>query len=131
MESEARNTFEGFNHNDCMKTCRFRPYKSGPCFTLKLYYLIGTEKIGYKFSVKGAPCDKPVTIFEGNDFRPSPLHSIDGDETVKALMGFLCLRKGDTDAECFEAYDSIQRDFSESHAESVQMEVYNRFGYDD
>ena len=42
-------------------------------------------------------------------------------------MGFLTLRKGDTDAEYFENYSQEQTEFSEAHAESLGCEVYNRF----
>lgn len=107
--------------SDCMRTCRFTPYRNGPTFVLRLFYL-GTERIGYSLSSKGN------IIFEGSDFRPSPLHSCDGDEAVKGLMAFLTLRKGDTDADYFDRYTAEQLEFSEQHAESLQCCVLSRFG---
>ncbi len=67
-------------------------------------------------------------LFSGSDFRPSPLHSIDGDESVSALLGFLTLRLGDTDREYFDRYTAVQLDFARDHAESLSMETINRFG---
>jgi hypothetical protein len=72
----------------------------------------------------------PVVLFEAEDFGCSPCHAIDGKECVAGLMGFLTLRKGDTDSEYFEAYTQAQLDFSEQYAESLRAEVYHRFGYE-
>ncbi len=107
--------------SDCMKTARFRPYRKGcgPTFTLRLYYL-GGERIGYTLAQHDH--SKTAILFEGSDFRPSPLHSIDGDESVASLMNFLTLRKGDTDAEYFDNYTPAQIEFTEQHAEALSME---------
>lgn len=117
------------NKSDCMRTVHFRPYRKGqgPTFTLRLYYF-GTEKIGYSFSMREKPNGLKVVIFEGCDFRPSPLHSIDSDDAVKGLMSFLTLRKGDTGAEYFDNYTGPQLEFSSLWAESLSCEVYRRFG---
>lgn len=108
-----------------MRRCRFTPYLSGhgPSFTLSLYWR-GTERIGYRLTQSGEK--KP--IFEGQDFRPSPMHSVDGDEAVKALMGFLTLRPGDTDREYFDDYTPRQLEFAAQHAEALACCVYDRFG---
>ena len=67
------------------------------------------------------------TVFTGSDFRPSPLHAWDSDETVAAVMGFLTLRLGDTDRDYFENYTAEQIEFRDSHAETLAWEVYSRF----
>jgi hypothetical protein len=112
-----------------MRTVRFFPYRKGmgPTFTLKLYYL-GTERIGYILTMREHR--KTVTVFEGSDFRPSPMHSIDGDDAVKALMSFLTLRPGDTDADYFDSYTPEQLEYCSMHAETLNGEVYSRFGED-
>lgn len=53
-------------------------------------------------------------LFRGADFRPSPMHADDADETLRGLLGFLTLRPGDTDREYFAEYSERQRAFSES-----------------
>ena len=70
-------------------------------------------------------------LFEGSDFCCSPLHAIDSDDCVKSLMGFLCLRHGDTDKEYFKDYTVEQLAFSDEHAEALQIAVYDRFGMED
>lgn len=77
-----------------------------------------------------APWGKPVetVLFEGEDLGCSPMHAIDSDESVAALMGFLTLRPGDTDAEYFENYTPEQMEFCQQHAESLSCEVQARFG---
>ena len=53
-------------------------------------------------------------LFRGADFRPSPMHADDADETLRGLLGFLTLRPGDTDRSNFAEYSERQRAFSES-----------------
>ena len=53
-------------------------------------------------------------IFRGTDFRGSPLHADDSDDALRALLGFLTLRPGDTDREYFDGYTPAQRAFAES-----------------
>jgi hypothetical protein len=60
-------------------------------------------------------------IFEGSDFGSSIMHSIDGDETVRALLNFLTLRPGDTDEGYFEDYTKEQKDWAESEAEDLSI----------
>jgi len=117
------------NTSDCMRTVRFFPYLKGmgPTFTLKLFYL-GIERIGYRLTQRDHR--HTVTLFEGEDFRPSPLHAHDSYEAVKALMAFLTLRHGDTDLEYFANYTPEQLDYCSLHAESLSCEVGNRFGWD-
>jgi len=65
-----------------------------------------SECIGY--TLRQHDHRKTTVIFEGRDFRPSPLHAWDSDATVAAIMGFLTLRLGDTDREYFENYSAEQ-----------------------
>ena len=68
------------------------------------------------------------TLFEGEDFGCSPLHAIDSDETIAALLGFLTLRPGDTDSEYFADYTPRQLEFCDQHAEALAWEAEVRFG---
>lgn len=70
----------------------------------------------------------PTLLFEGEDFGCSPMHAIDSDECVAAIMSFLTLRPGDTDREYFEDYTEAQLDYCSQHAEALASEVLNRFG---
>ena len=111
-----------------IRLVRFRPYRRGhgPTFSLELYDVLGqSERIGY--TLRQHDHGKTVVIFEGRDFRPSPLHAWDSGETVAAIMGFLTLRLGDTDREYFENYTVEQIEFRDSHAEALASEVHSRF----
>lgn len=70
---------------------------------------------------------KPCVVFDGEDFACSPLHAVDSDATIGAIIGFLCLRKGDTDAEHFDSYSPFQLDFSETYAETLGAYCWGRF----
>ena len=98
----------------------------GPSFSLALYDLNcmrdGKHCLGYRLSSAGK------TIFEGSDFYCSPLHAIDSDDCVKALMGFLTLKPGDTDREYFANYTEAQMEFANQHSEALACEIDNRFG---
>jgi hypothetical protein len=124
--------------NELIRTCKFRPYRKGlyPTFTLQLFDTgkVGYDQkyiVGYKLKMHLSR-HKTIILFESQtDFRCSPLDVIDSNETVKCLMGFLTLRQGDIDKEYFDNYTKEQLEFSELHAESLNIAVYNRFGYDD
>ena len=60
-------------------------------------------------------------IFEGANFHCSPLHGIDSDATVGALLGFLSLRPGDTDREYFEDYTPEQMAWCLERAEQLSL----------
>jgi len=77
----------------------------------------GKERLAYVLYFDGS------IVFEGDDFFCSPLHSVDSDETVRSLMSFLTLRRGDTDAEYFESYTPEQIAFRDTHAESLSYAV--------
>jgi hypothetical protein len=109
-----------------------------------MYYL-GGQYVGYKLTMRehyNSTCSAKsgvrhlakwyahpeVVLFEGEDFRCSPLHGQDSDEAVKSLMNFLTCRPGDTDAEYFAKYTELQLDYCSQHAEVLSCEVSNRFG---
>jgi hypothetical protein len=103
----------------------------GPTFTLKTYDTgrvdrRGVTTIGYRLTrhEKG----ECKLLFEGADFNGSPMHAIDSDETMAALMGFLTLRPGDTDAEYFEKYTPEQLAWAQSEAEYLGFEAMCKLG---
>jgi len=69
----------------------------------------GTDMIGYRLT---AP-DGNV-LFEGEDFSCSPMDAIDSDESLRALLGFLTLKPGDTDQEYFDKYTEAQMAWCQS-----------------
>jgi hypothetical protein len=69
----------------------------------------GQTRIGYALADAGGD-----VLFRGRDFCASPLHADDSDASVRALLGFLTLRPGDTDREYFDGYTAAQRAFAES-----------------
>lgn len=113
---------------ELVRKCIFRPYIKGrgPAFTLQLFDCgmrdDGKYKVGYKLSCKGK------TIFAGDDFGCPPYWTLDGDETVKAIMDFLTLRPGDVEKEYFADYTKDQLNFRDLHAEALYAEVLHRFG---
>lgn len=77
----------------------------------------GQWKIGYAFWRDGE--DDP--IFVGEDCGVSPMHSIDSDDALRGLLGFLTLRPGDTDADYFAEYTPRQLSFAEGDAEYLSL----------
>lgn len=81
-------------------------------FKLELYDTFttsgGKTLLGYRF------WDHDQLLFVGEDFGASPLHAIDDDNTVAALLGFLSLRPGDTDSDYFESYTAEQLEWCQS-----------------
>jgi hypothetical protein len=71
--------------------------------------MMARSRIGYELSGPDG-----ARLFRGTDFRGSPLHPDDSDEALRALLGFLFLRPGDTDREYFADYSAAQRAFAES-----------------
>ena len=110
-----------------IRLVRFRPYRRGfgPTFSLELTDVQSTSVIGY--TLRQHEHGLTTVLFDGRDFRPSPLHAWDSDETVAAVMGFLTLRLGDTDRDYFDGYTAAQRAFRDTHAETLACEVYARF----
>jgi hypothetical protein len=59
----------------------------------------GKARVAYTFENP-----QGVVLFEGEDLFSSPLHDPEGRESAIALLGFLTVRKGDTDEEYFDKY---------------------------
>ena len=114
-----------------IRTVRLAPYRKGmgPRFTLHLYDT-GRVTGGGRTQLGYALLEGRETIFAGDDFGPSPIHADDSDESVRALLSFLTLRPGDTDADYFADYTERQRQFTEEHAEALSWEATCRFGED-
>lgn len=109
----------------------FNSYRKGmgPSFTLTMwddvgYNAMGKIRIRYRLNMSGTK-GHPVTLFAGSDFATP--HASDSDESVAGLMGFLCLRPGDTDADYFDGYSEAQKAFCDDHAEALACEVEARF----
>jgi hypothetical protein len=53
-------------------------------------------------------------IFNGADLHCSPMHDPESDDSIRALLGFLTLRPGDTDADYFDSYTPEQLAWAKS-----------------
>jgi hypothetical protein len=89
-------------------------------FRLELYDLNTRDRDGkwtlaYEFYHHGR------RIFQGADFHCSPLHAVDSDVTVGALLSFLALKPGDTDREFFQDYTEAQLAFAHEWGEALSM----------
>lgn len=116
---------------EMMRRITFRPYTSGPSFTLTTWDTGrsgygGKWLVGYKLTMRQG--GKSTVLFQGEDFGSSPMHAIDSDETCRGIMAFLTLRPGDTDADYFEDYTQQQLDYCSEHAEALDSAVRDRFG---
>ena len=80
---------------------------------------LGKSIVGYEFT---RPDGR--VLFRAEDFACSPLHAIDSDESIRAILTFLTLRPGDTDAGYFAGYTAEQRDFARSDAERLSLWCY-------
>lgn len=108
------------------RTVRFTPYRRcmGPSFTLRMYWTgltdtAGRNRIGYRLVSEGR------VLFEGDDYAAH--NDPDQNQAVEGIMGFLCCRPGDTDAEYFRNYTADQLAFCDQHAEALGCEMGNRF----
>ena len=79
----------------------------------------GQTIIGYAFWPSYKNPGKP--LFHGADFAGSPLHADNSDETLRALLGFLTLRPGDTDRDYFDGYTDEQMAYAQGDAEYHQQ----------
>ena len=111
---------------DKLREVRFTPYRKGcgPRFRLVTYDTGRTDSMGksvlaYEFY------EGRTLIFKGEDFHCSPCHAIDSDEACGALMTFLTLRPGDTDAEYFTDYTAAQLAFANSSAAQLLAFAYS------
>ncbi len=79
----------------------------------------GQSQLAYRLCV--AAGERWEVIFAGEDFGSSPRHAIDAEETLAALLGFLSLRPGDTEAEYFERYTPRQLEFALERGEELAL----------
>lgn len=111
-----------FDTDNHLRNVTLRPYRDQSIsFTLNTFDSGRTDNLGksileYRFQ---GPDGK--IIFEGADFHCSPMHAIDSDAAVRALLSFLTMQPGDTDAEYFESYTQEQLDFASEHAEALSI----------
>lgn len=80
----------------------------------------GRTRIGYELRDPAGE-----VLFRGDDFGPSPMHADDSDDALRALLGFLTLRPGDTDAEYFADYTDRQREFAASYECELLAYLYS------
>jgi hypothetical protein len=76
----------------------------------------GQEVLGYCFRD-----NKGRVLFEGEDYGCSPMNSIDGDDCIRGIIGFLCVRPGDTDREFFKDYTKDQLQWAEANGEELSL----------
>jgi hypothetical protein len=96
---------------------KFWRHKAG--FTLRLYYLDG-DRLYYVFK------DGKRIIFEGKDYRPSPMHSHDSLDAVYGLLSFLSIQEGDTEPEYFKDYTDQQLEWTRSmRCQDLAMIVFD------
>jgi hypothetical protein len=118
-KEETNKMFDTDNH---LRNVTLRPYRDPAIsFTLNTFDSGRRDELGksileYQFQ---GPDGK--VIFEGADFSCSPMHAIDSDEAVRALLSFLVLRRGDTDDEYFENHTPEQMEFANEHGEILSM----------
>ena len=120
---------------DPLRTVILRPYRAGmgPSFILRTFDTgrtdaMGKYRLAYRLTMRAGRTS--TVLFDGEDFCCSPLHAIDADQTMAALLGFLTLRPGDTDREYFANYSADQLAYCDQYAEALSCEVDARFGED-
>jgi hypothetical protein len=79
-------------------------------------YGTGQSKVGYAFFTP-----EGKILFSGEDIGIAPSDPIDSDAALRAVLGWLTLKPGDTDSEFFERYTPEQMAFAEGPAEELQM----------
>lgn len=85
---------------------------------------LGKYLIGYRLTSQ-----QGEEVFEGEDFGCSPLHSIDSDECLRAILSFLTLRSGDIEQEYFLSYNDRQLAFRDNDAERLSIWADDECGY--
>lgn len=102
-----------------------RIWTNGP-FTLHLWDSGRTKPHNGASILRYAFWHDGALIFEGSDFAASPLHAIDSDDAVYALLFFLSMRpgSGDVESEYFDDYTPAQRDWAQMYGEELSLLVY-------
>jgi hypothetical protein len=94
----------------------------------------GKSELRYAlFIYAGTPDGDDTALFEGEDFRPSPLHAIDSDETAAGLLSFFSndgerLAYGYDADELIERYTAKQRELLEANRELLSLWQYELEG---
>ncbi len=121
------------NAESHLRTVRLTPYRKGcgPSFTLRMWDAgtranTGQHQVSYTLTM--TENGKSAVLFDGSDIGISPMHAIDSDEAVAAVLGWLTLRRGDTDAEFFADDTPEVAAYRAKHAESLGCEASFRFG---
>ncbi len=70
--------------------------------------------IGYRFY------HDDQLIFEGDDIGVPAHQSLDGDQTVRGVLGFLALRPGGVEPDYFAGYTPTQLAWRDQHAEDLE-----------
>jgi hypothetical protein len=86
----------------------------------------GKSELRYALWIGSPESDRRGVIIEGEDFCPSPLHSIDGDETAAALLSFMShygesIAYSGDDADVPEDLTAAQREALVAHREDLSM----------
>ncbi len=92
-------------------------------FRLELYDTgrtndLGKSRLAYRFGDSRIGAEP---IFENDDFYASPLDAIDGASTIAAVLVFLSLEPGDTDAAALADYSARQTEWMELYAEELAL----------
>jgi hypothetical protein len=118
---------------DILRRVRFAPYRKGhgPTFALTMWDTHRTDSrgsttVGYRL-VEHTVAGKTHVLFAGEDYHGSPMDASDSDANVRGLMEFLTLKPGDTDEEYFANYTPAQMAFAETHAETLNAELSQKF----
>lgn len=87
-------------------------------FNVKVFLLYkGTSNLQYYMFVGD------TILFEGDDYRPSPLHNIDDLGSITGLLSFLCVGIHDTDKEFFKDYTPDQIKWATEYGNREQLSV--------
>ncbi len=89
--------------NETVSFMNLKDYKS---ILYLVYY--GSDKLEYYFF------HNDELLFYGSDYKPSPLHSIDGIESMVGLLAFITLQIGDVGREYFKNYNNDQFEWIDS-----------------
>jgi hypothetical protein len=96
-----------------------REWASGP-FRLELHeashrHFGGPTPIGYRLYYDGR------LIFEGDDIAVPEGESLDGDQTVRAVLNFLSQQPGDVEPDYFARYTPAQLAWRDRHANDLEL----------
>ncbi|MPZ67524.1 MAG: hypothetical protein GEU83_19195 [Pseudonocardiaceae bacterium] len=75
----------------------------------------GHHRMGYRF------LHGQELVFAGDDYAIPAHQTVDSDDAVRALLGFLSLRQGDTDPEYFDCYSERQREWADHYGEELAL----------